>query len=94
MFCDIADSLTIEALFDYLNGSYTAKENAKWDVKINKHTDSEFVVDMLKRALDNNLNIYLPPRRPKDSQVKEKWKSSFVKLFKKANSKPYPEWFE
>jgi len=94
MFCDIADSLTVEALFDYLNGSYTAKENAKWDVKVARHTDSEFVIDILKSTLNNNLNIYLPPRRPKDSRLKEQWKQNFMQSFKKANNGPYPRWFE
>jgi len=94
MFCDTADNLTIDALFDYLNGIYQPKENSKWDIKIKKHTDSEFVVDILRKTLDNDLNIYLPPRRPSDSMVNKSWEKEFVEAFKKANCDPYPRWFE
>ena len=59
-----------------------------------RHTDSEFVIDILKSTLNNNLNIYLPPRRPKDSRLKEQWKQNFMQSFKKANNGPYPRWFE
>ena len=93
-FCDTADDLTVEALFEYLNGSYEVKENSKWNIKIKKHLSSQFVVDILRKTLDNGYNIYLPPRTPKESKVDEDWRSDFIEAFKKANSKPYPEWFE
>lgn len=93
-FCDIADSLTIEALFEYLNGDYEPRENSKWNVKIARHTDSKFVVDILRETLDNGSNIYLPPRRPVDSNIKYEWGDRFIESFKKANNFPYPRWTE
>jgi len=93
-FCDTADNLTIEALFEYLNEDCEPSENSKWNVKIARHTDSKFVVDVLSKTLENGLNIYLPPRRPVDSSVKSEWGDDFVKSFKKANNSPYPRWAE
>ena len=93
-FCDIADNLTIDALFDYLNGDYKPKENSKWNIKIARHTDSMLVVDIIEKILDNKLNIYLPPRKPTDSNIKLHWNSDFVDCFKKANNYPYPRWIE
>ena len=93
-FCDTADSLTIEALFEYLNGDYEPRENSKWNVKIARHTDSKFVVGILRETLDNGSNIYLPPRRPVDSNIKYEWGDGFIESFKKANNFPYPRWTE
>ena len=91
-FVEMADNLTIDALFDYLNGNYEPKENKKWNVKIAKKTDSEFVVNILKEVIEQKKCIYLPPRRPSDGSVKESWKQEFVESFKVANNSPYPQW--
>lgn len=93
-FCDNADRLTIDALFEYLSGDHEPRENSKWNVKISRHTDSKFVVDILRETLENGKNIYLPPRRPIDSEINHEWGEEFVDAFKKANNSPYPRWTE
>ena len=42
--------------------------------------------------LDNNLNIYMPPRTPDDSVIKSHWPKKFIDVFKIAQNKPYPKW--
>ena len=91
-FVDKADDQTIEALFDFLNGNSEPKENSMWNIKISKHTDSGFAVQLLKDCLGSGNNIYLPPRNIQDSKINEDWAASFVESFKKANSCPYPSW--
>lgn len=93
-FCDHADRLTIDALFEYLRGDYEPRENSKWNVKVARHTDSQFVVSILRKTLESGKNIYLPPRRPIDSSVDAKWEDEFIDAFKKANNSPYPRWTE
>jgi len=93
-FCETADDLTIDALFEYLDGDHEPKENARWNVRIARHTDSSFAVDILGAALAAGVNIYLPPRRPVDSILNPMWEDEFVESFKKANSFPYPGWTE
>ena len=52
-FCDHADRLTIDALFEYLSGDYEPRENSKWNVKVARHTDSQFVVGILRKTLES-----------------------------------------
>jgi methionyl-tRNA formyltransferase len=94
VFCDAADNATVELLFEYLDGKHTPTENSKWNVKIARHTDTKFVTDMLRCTLEEGKNIYLPPRRPIDSILKDGWGEKFTKLFKIANNKPYPRWYK
>ena len=92
-FVDKADDLTVDALFEYLNGSCKPESNSKWDIKINKYTDSSFARDILIKTLREKKNIYLPPRVPSDGLIDNKWGSDFIKKFKSANSYPYPRWY-
>ncbi len=93
-FTERCDDLTIEALQDVLDGNYVPQENTKWDVKINKHTDSFHAVNVLSNSLSNGLNVYMPPRTPKDSLINDDWSNDFKKIFKIANNSPYPKWLE
>tara|TARA_Y100001937_G_scaffold96981_1_gene131927 strand:- start:1529 stop:2323 length:795 start_codon:yes stop_codon:yes gene_type:complete len=91
-FTEKCDDLTVDALIEVLNNDYNPIDNAKWQLKIAKHTDSQDVINIFKYCIDNNINIYLPPRTPDDAIVKNKWSDSFKKIFKIANNKPYPRW--
>ena len=93
-FVEKADDLTIEALLEYLSGNYQSQENKKWNVKIARHTDSQFVTDVLRSTLEQGKCIYLPPRRPVDGKIQKNWDDSFVEAFKMANDSPYPSWSE
>ena len=92
-FVNKADDATIEALFEYLNGSATQSENSKWHFRVAKKTDAEIVINILQECLIAKKNIYLPPRTPQESEIKNHWRPEFVKNFKKANSDPYPKCF-
>jgi methionyl-tRNA formyltransferase len=91
-FVNKADDVTIEALFEYLNGDYTPKDNSPWDMRIAKNSDSEVVINIAKDMLKAKKNIYLPPRNSSNSELKAHWGKSFKSCFKKANDHPYPVW--
>ena len=91
-FVEECDNLTVEALVEVLKGGIDKKPNNRWNVKINKHTDSYKAINLLKHSLDNNLNIYMPPRTPDDSVIKSHWPKKFIDVFKIAQNKPYPKW--
>ena len=93
-FVEAADDATIEALFEYLNGDYSTSSNARWNVRLSKHTDNHFVVENLRSCLDRGMRIYLPPRNLQDSKIAPEWDSEFVSNFKLANDYPYPKWSE
>tara|TARA_R110000744_G_C19312066_1_gene556809 strand:+ start:696 stop:1484 length:789 start_codon:yes stop_codon:yes gene_type:complete len=92
-FTNVCDDLTVQALLEVIRGEYQPIENISWDVKIAKHTDSSEVIDLCKICLSKGLNIYLPPRTPKDSLVKDNWDEEFKYIFKISNDKPYPKWY-
>ena len=91
-FTEKCDDLTVDALVDVLNSNYVISDNSKWHLKIAKHTDSQDVINILRYCIDNKLNVYLPPRTPKDGFIKSVWSDEFKKIFKIANNKPYPKW--
>lgn len=91
-FVETCDDLTVEALVEVLKGDINKKPNSRWNVKVNKHTDSRKAINLLKYCLDNNLNIYMPPRTPDDSVVKPYWSKRFIETFKIAQNHPYPKW--
>ena len=91
-FTEKCDDLTIDALVEVLLDNYTPHANQKWDVKISKHTDSAKTIDILQYCLNNNLNVYLPPRTPADGVLKAHWSDDFKDIFKIANDIPYPRW--
>ena len=91
-FVETCDNLTVKGLVEVLKGNIDKKDNSKWNVKINKHTDSYKAISLLKHSLDNNLNIYMPPRTPEDSVIKSHWPKKFIDVFKIAQDKPYPKW--
>jgi methionyl-tRNA formyltransferase len=93
-FTSKCDDMTIEALIEVINNDYEVIENKKWDVRVSKHTDSFQTINILKYCLENNLNIYLPPRTEIDGLINKKWESDFINTFKIANNKPYPRWIE
>ena len=91
-FVETCDNLTVEALVEVLKGDVDRKPNNRWNVKVNKHTDSYKAISLLKYCLDNNLNVYMPPRTPDDSVVKSHWPKKFIDVFKIAQNNPYPKW--
>ena len=66
--------------------------NDKWHVRIAKHTDAQVVCNIVKDAVKNNMNVYLPPRNLLDSKISDKWSDDFIQSFKVANNSPYPKW--
>ena len=93
-FVDAADDITIDALFEYLDGNYSVSPNARWNVRLSKHTDNNFVVENLRSCLQRGMRIYLPPRNLEDAKIVPEWESDFVETFKLANDHPYPKWRE
>jgi methionyl-tRNA formyltransferase len=92
-FVEKSDALAIECLEDFLiNGEGDSMPNKKWNIKVSKHLDSATVVQILKLVDEEDINIYLPPRTPSDSLVRDNWEDSFKKLFMVANNTPYPKW--
>jgi len=90
-FVEKCDNLTVDALVEVLSGDYTKKSNSKWDVKVNKHTDSCVAIDILRYCLSKNLNVYMPPRTLLDAKIKRYWPVEFTEIFKVAQDKPYPK---
>jgi methionyl-tRNA formyltransferase len=95
-FCDKCDDLTIELLKDLLeNGPDTTEyKSSKIDIKVSKGIDTKVGVELLQFCLDNNLNVYMPPRAKEHGEVKNEWGVEFIERFKKANDLPYPKYFE
>lgn len=95
LFCDKCDDLTIVLLEEYLqNGpDELSHKSSAIDIKVNKHIDTKVGVELLQFCLDNNLNVYMPPRTSDDGRVKEEWGTDFIEKFKKANNLPYPKYF-
>tara|TARA_Y100001973_G_C5171952_1_gene319642 strand:- start:540 stop:1334 length:795 start_codon:yes stop_codon:yes gene_type:complete len=91
-FVDTCDELTVKALTEVLRGDYILRPNRKCDVKVSKHTDSKHAVEILRYCIDNDLCVYMPPRTPDDSVVKEEWCQDFKRVFKIAQNKPYPKY--
>lgn len=94
-FCDSCDDLTIILLHEYLeNGpDEISHKSSSIDVKVSKHIDTKIGVELLQFCLDNDLNVYMPPRTSEDGKVKEIWGDDFIERFKKANNSPYPKYF-
>lgn len=86
------DDTTIKALLEVINNDYKVIKNKKWDVRIAKHTDSLKTIEILKYCLENNLNVYLPPRTENDGVINKSWNLNFKNIFKIANNYPYPKW--
>ena len=96
-FVSIADKLTVKLLKNIcskIKNDETLEEieNEHWSIKIAKHTDSQEVCRIASHCLKNEITIYLPPRTPKDSYLKQEWNLDFKEQFKKANNLPYPIW--
>jgi len=90
-FVELCDDATIECLKDFLDGKCTEISNEKWKLRIGKKSDSKSVTDTLNFCLKNKINVYLPPRNPSDSKIKNDWSEEFIGNFKKANDVPYPK---
>jgi methionyl-tRNA formyltransferase len=96
-FVNTADECTVEIL-KYVCKKLTHYENLdkipndKWHVKIAKHMDAQVVCNIVKDVVNNNMNVYLPPRNLLDSKINDKWSDDFVGSFKAANNSPYPIW--
>ena len=91
-FTEQADDLTVEALIQVLNKDFIPFENKHWSVRVAKHTDSFDAINIMRHCMENNIPIYMPPRKPSDGKVKDTWPDDFVESFKIANDKPYPKW--
>jgi methionyl-tRNA formyltransferase len=94
-FCEKSDDALIELLEDLLlhGADETQHKSSKIDVKVSKHIDSKVCVELLQFCLDNDLNVYLPPRTAEDGKIKNEWGDEFIDRFKKANDEPYPKYF-
>jgi len=90
-FVSLCDDKTIELLDGYINNTLTPpeKQNEKTMITVGKHIDSQVGTTLAIYADVWNLSIYLPPRTPKDSIMKESWDSEFKQNFKLANNTPY-----
>ena len=94
-FCDKCDDLTVVLLGEFLQSAtgVISYKSSKIDIKVSKHIDSKVGVELLQFCLDNNLNVYMPPRTSEDGEVKEMWGDDFIERFKKGNNSPYPKYF-
>lgn len=93
-FCEKCDDLTIELLKDLLiNGPDNISGSSKIHLRVSKHIDTKIGVEILKWALDNGLNIYMPSRTKEDGKIKLEWGEQFIERFKTANDFPYPKYF-
>tara|TARA_B110000211_G_scaffold163203_1_gene184327 strand:+ start:1243 stop:1986 length:744 start_codon:yes stop_codon:yes gene_type:complete len=94
-FCDKCDDLTVVLLGEFLQSAtdVISYKSSKIDIKVSKHIDSKVGVELLQFCLDNNLNVYMPPRTSEDGEVKEAWGDDFIERFKKGNNSPYPKYF-
>ena len=91
-FVNMSDNLTIACLEKVVLGDYDPTGNKKFDLRVSKHADSEKSTEILRKSLELGLNVYMPPRTPEDSVVNLSWDPDFIKVFKLANSDPYPTW--
>ena len=92
-FVDMCDNATVDCVRLHFQGNYKRTNNSNWGVKVSRNLDSKKVVQVLEMCLKNNVNVYLPPRRPSDSKIDNSWGPKFVENFKIANSHPYPEYY-
>ena len=94
-FCDKCDDLTVVLLGEFLQSAtdVISYKSSKIVIKVSKHIDSKVGVELLQFCLDNNLNVYMPPRTSEDGEVKEMWGDDFIERFKKGNNSPYPKYF-
>ena len=92
-FVEMCDNKTLECLKRHFSGEYERSPNRPWEVKVAKNTDSSRVVGVLELCVESGLSIYLPPRRPSDGEINERWTTEFVNRFKMANDEPYPSYF-
>jgi len=92
-FVEKCDNATIDCVKSYHHNDFVRKENELWSVKVSPFQDTSTIVDILRFCIQKNINIYLPPRKPSDSQICLKWEQNFINIFKKANNCPYPKYF-
>ena len=93
-FVEMCDDATIECVKEHFFKKNIEKENKRWEVRVAKGTDSKKVSTVLNNCLDNDINIYLPPRTPDVGFIKCSWDDDFIESFKKANDSPYPPSFK
>jgi methionyl-tRNA formyltransferase len=93
-FTEKCDDITVEILKDFMGNmkQIDTHKPSKLDFRVNKHIDSKKGIKLLKFALHNNLNIYLPTRNLEDSKIKKEWDDTFISSFKRANNEPYPKY--
>ena len=96
-FVSVADKCTVDVLRNICKKLTDHEKldkipNDKWHVKIAKHMDAQVVCNIVKDVVENNMNVYLPPRNLLDSKISDKWSDDFVDSFKAANNSPYPIW--
>ena len=92
-FVEMCDNATVECIQLHFEGNYKRTNNSSWQVKVAKNIDSKAVVQVLGLCLQNNINVYLPPRRPVDAKLDDSWGPKFIENFKIANSYPYPSYY-
>jgi len=93
-FVSLCDDETIKLLDQYLNNTISRphQQNEATVITVKKHTDSELVEKIAKFAMEAKCSIYLPPRTPEDSIIKDSWSEEFKQKFMIANDHPYPEY--
>jgi len=93
-FVSLCDDITIELLDQFLHypREGTIQQNSKTMITVGKHIDSQVGTTIARLATLHNLSIYLPPRTPDDSILKDCWDEEFKENFKRANCSPYPDY--
>ena len=91
-FVELCDEATLSSIKENYNNFSIIDDNTPPLIKVSKKKDSYDIVKILKFCLDNKISIYLPPRRPEESFLKNEWSSEFSEVFKIANDYPYPKY--
>jgi len=93
-FVDMADDATVDLFRDWACGNLPVRPGEKWQVRVSKVCDTFSAISVLQKCREIDLNVYMPPRNPVESRIKREWPRDFQEVFKYANDKPYPRWFE
>lgn len=91
-FVELCDEATLSCVKENHNNFSIIDTNVVPTIRVPKKKDSQEVVKILKFSLDNNISVYLPPRKPEESVIKKEWSADFREAFKIANDYPYPKY--
>ena len=92
-FVEMCDDATISCVkTHYRQKTSSLLPNSGATIKVSKKQDPYKVIKVLKLCLDNEISVYLPPRSPEESTMKNEWSEEFSNIFKTANDFPYPKY--